>query len=289
MKRPNQKLHLKRHRRPETVSSGIAAIFKVLTQLAAEKVRSEDNTIITGSHPPSIFQNNRADDQKLEMLLPKIMDYDGLHLGHLFPIHDGEELIPWETCSWGSDETSLGDEPFLFSASFETGPPPDLLNQLSILSSSMPEFHPQGMLQGGLDDRVDLFTPSNIERFFRQYFRHWHRHSPILHRQLFNPGTISMPLLLAVVLTGALFSSSVKETNLARSMLDFAEDYAFENPIFLDLISKTEVQAIISHRAVIEAVQAAMSVFQIQLREGSPQKRKYMRTVRMSQIVTVRR
>ena len=106
---------------------------------------------------------------------------------------------------------------------------------------------------------------------------------------MFNPSTISVPLLLAVVLTGALFSLSVSERALARSMLDFAEDYAFDNPTFQDLLSCAQPRFGTDPRLVLESVQAAVSVFQIQLREGSSTKRKQMRTIRMSQLVLVSR
>jgi hypothetical protein len=75
-----------------------------------------------------------------------------------------------------------------------------------------------------------LFNPQSIEHLVGLYFRHFHRHIPIIHRVSFNPTTEYTPRLIAVVLTGGLYSSP-QHIEAVRAVLNTAERLILEYTI----------------------------------------------------------
>jgi hypothetical protein len=120
------------------------------------------------------------------------------------------------------------------------------------------------------------------------YFRHWNRHSPVLHHGTFDAEKVSLPLLLMVVVTGALFSLSHDEVAMARNMLQLAEEYTFQNPAFVALLSGMAPKGPTEFRLALEALQAAFSAAQVQLREGIQENRRRIRSLRFRDIISVR-
>jgi hypothetical protein len=55
---------------------------------------------------------------------------------------------------------------------------------------------------------IDGITPERIAKWIKLYFRHWHRHTPLIHEATFNPTTAALPLLLAVMSVGSMVSPS---------------------------------------------------------------------------------
>lgn len=114
-----------------------------------------------------------------------------------------------------------------------------------------------------------LFMRYTMDTLIKIYFNQWHRYSPIVYRGAFDANTASLPLLLSVLLTGALLSPSPEQISMAKGMLELAEECAFRNVLFIDLISGAiSPQPSETHR-YFEALQVAFSMAQIQLREGS--------------------
>lgn len=72
-----------------------------------------------------------------------------------------------------------------------------------------------------------LFIPSRIEKLVRLYFETWHRHCPILHQPSFDIGTVPTPLLLSVILLGAMYSQDEREASTAKALLDISELYVY--------------------------------------------------------------
>lgn len=173
-----------------------------------------------------------------------------------------------------------------------TGLQRDLTNEFSCsltdLVVSLPKDHPECAPNLNLAEGMSLLTSDNIQRFVEIYFRHWNRHSPVIHRGTFDVDRVSLPLLLVVVLTGALFSMCPSDILLARKMLDIAEEFAFRNPMFLKLSSGILPHRSEEHRLSLEAVQAAFSIAQIQLRECCLERRKNIRSDRFDKIIYVR-
>ena len=74
---------------------------------------------------------------------------------------------------------------------------------------------------------------------------------------------------------------------MANSSLNLAEEHAFRNANFENLVSGIAPDESLGNSASFEALQAAFSIAQLQLRKGSLAKRKYTRTVRFGNIIIV--
>jgi hypothetical protein len=53
-------------------------------------------------------------------------------------------------------------------------------------------------------EAIELVTAHNIARFIRLYFKHWHKHAPMIHEPTFNPVTAALPLVLALFSLGGM-------------------------------------------------------------------------------------
>lgn len=56
-------------------------------------------------------------------------------------------------------------------------------------------------------DAIELITADNIAVYIKLYFRHWHKHGPMIHEATFNPCTAAIPLLLALMMLGGMVST----------------------------------------------------------------------------------
>jgi hypothetical protein len=72
-----------------------------------------------------------------------------------------------------------------------------------------------------------LFTPSRIRRLVSLYFEFWHPHCPMVHQGSFSVDTAPVPLLIAVVVVGAMYSQVDKDVSNTKLLLDLAELYVF--------------------------------------------------------------
>jgi hypothetical protein len=88
-----------------------------------------------------------------------------------------------------------------------------------------------------------------------------------------------------VVITGALFSSGTNEIEQARGVLNLVEEYTFSNTSFRNLLSGSDTPVDSNDPEAWQALQAAFFVIQVQLREGSPAKRKEARSFHFDEIV----
>lgn len=164
----------------------------------------------------------------------------------------------------------------------------ELVMQLASVYITLPKGHPARASNVRMEDIDGFLTISNTRTFSQTYFHHFYSHCPILHRPSFNVETASLRLVLAVYLGGALFSSLDDLILMARSFLDLAEEYVFQDPYF-DQLSKWDsqrdpVQDCESH---IQAVQAALNIIFLQNWEGNDQARRRIRGERFSSIVSV--
>jgi hypothetical protein len=55
-------------------------------------------------------------------------------------------------------------------------------------------------------DSIQIVTAKNIPTWTRLYFRHFHKHGPVVHEATFNPATSALPLVLAIITIGAMAS-----------------------------------------------------------------------------------
>ncbi|KAH8803429.1 hypothetical protein F5884DRAFT_805488 [Xylogone sp. PMI_703] len=119
----------------------------------------------------------------------------------------------------------------------------EIVDHLTEVSLSLPKDHPESAPNANLVRAISLFSSSNIQRLMETYFNQWHRHSPVVHSGTFSIEEASLPLLISVILTGALYSPSTEDVNMARNMLDLAEECAFQDPLFLRILSGSASEA----------------------------------------------
>ena len=55
-------------------------------------------------------------------------------------------------------------------------------------------------------DATEIITADNIAAYIALYFKHWHKHAPMLHEATFNPCTAPLPLVLALTSLGGMVS-----------------------------------------------------------------------------------
>jgi hypothetical protein len=53
-------------------------------------------------------------------------------------------------------------------------------------------------------EAIELITAENIAAYITLYFRHWHKHGPMVHEATFNPCTAALPLVLALMSLGGM-------------------------------------------------------------------------------------
>lgn len=229
------------------------------------------STPFDANEVPNILQPVSSNDQQLLEYFFLDQNASGTQLD-LDPYLEGEQ--PWFM------------EPIAASWNVNNRLTDDLMYHLHEFCSTLPAGHPEANPDRNLTPGLELISPSNITKFVNLYFYHWNRHSPIIHRGTFDPGKASIPLLFIVILTGALFSSQ-DDAAKARALLDLAEEYAFRNRPFERLLAGDPLTGSDGDRTSLDAIQAAFSVAQLQLREGSANVKKHTRSVRFGQIIQV--
>lgn len=160
--------------------------------------------------------------------------------------------------------------------------------QLTQTSACLPLGHSGSAENANLHYAMDLFTMPNAKVFVQTYFHHFYPHCPIIHRAMFERRTPSLPLLLVICLTGAMYSSMHDTIMMARNLLDLAEECIFRNPDF-DAISKARGPEDLVKNSIVyeQAIQAALSIVILQNYEGSAAARQRVRRHRLSDIVSV--
>ena len=134
-----------------------------------------------------------------------------------------------------------------------------------------------------------LFTVDNLLEFKRLYFDNWQPNCPILHQSSFNLESASLPLLLAVFLIGATYSSPRDTAGMAREYFDLGEEFAFEHEDFRAIFLNETPQSGTPESKTIEALQATFLIAVLQNWQNGILPRRRMRTKRYSEIVSAAR
>jgi hypothetical protein len=163
----------------------------------------------------------------------------------------------------------------------------ELIDHLTALSLTLSKEIPGCAASTSLAQGMILLEPCSVQRYVVIYFREWHQHSPGVHKGSFDPNTVKLSLLLAIVLIGALYSLSPQHVEMARGMLFLAEQFAFRDQTFAMLAARDVPSSILDPHACLQATQAAFLMALIQLREGVPEKRKQVRSVLFDTIISV--
>lgn len=104
----------------------------------------------------------------------------------------GDNVIPWS-----GPDTLVLDHNALENRAF------DIREKLKYTASSLyaPHMPPQEIL-----DAIELITADNVAAWINLYFKHWHKHAPLVHESSFSPHTAALPLVLALMSLGGMVS-----------------------------------------------------------------------------------
>ena len=234
---------------------------------------------------PVMLRSTPFDMNDVSNLLQPETSDDQLLLEYFFSGQDTSGNQPELDFYFEQDQSWFAD-PLSDGWAFRNGLTDDLMYHLHEFCASLPVGHPECAPNLNLSQGLGLISPSNISKFVDLYFYHWNRHSPVIHRATFDPGKGSLPLLFAIIVTGALFSSQ-DEVAKARTLLSLAEEFAFRNKTFRKLLAGSVPSGLDEEQRSLDALQAAFSVAQVQLREGSASTRKHTRSIRFGEIIIV--
>jgi hypothetical protein len=59
-------------------------------------------------------------------------------------------------------------------------------------------------------DATDVITADHIAAYIKLYFKHWHKHAPMIHEASFNPSTAALPLVLALMSLGGMVNNQIR-------------------------------------------------------------------------------
>ncbi|KAL3420884.1 transcription factor [Phlyctema vagabunda] len=158
------------------------------------------------------------------------------------------------------------------------------------------EFGPPS-LSKELVDAIELLTADNIAAFIKLYFRHWHKHGPIVHEPSFNPCIAAIPLVLALMALGAMYSKDPIEVSKIKLLLDVIESFIYSLPgLSEEYDSPGRIYSKPTERATpewkqyqLEEMQGAYLMIVLQYWTGSETARKRVRQSRFTRIVEIYR
>ena len=81
-----------------------------------------------------------------------------------------------------------------------------------------------------LGPAIELVTSAEVLSCLDLYFQAYHRHCPILHKPTFDQSSAPVPLLLAMMALGAMYSENAGRVAWVRQLLDLMELYIFSTP-----------------------------------------------------------
>ncbi|KAJ5222952.1 uncharacterized protein N7469_009192 [Penicillium citrinum] len=139
--------------------------------------------------------------------------------------------------------------------------------------------------------REEFFRKENIQQFIIAYFDGTVRpRSRIVLKSLFKISSVSTPLLLAIVLMGAICGGSGNVKSNAIEYTDLAELLIFENPSFQRLVyQKRSSDCDSLEMEDIELIQAAILMILIQISSPDAESRRRVRIHRYNTLVSVAR
>ncbi|KAE9377306.1 hypothetical protein N431DRAFT_369075 [Stipitochalara longipes BDJ] len=128
----------------------------------------------------------------------------------------GENMILWSgPDSLFVDRTAMDQRAF------------DIREKLKYTAATHNPPHPPSK---ELLDAIELITADNFAAYIKLYFRHWHKHAPMVHEATFNPTTAALPLVLALMSLGGMYSKEGGDVLKLTMLLDTIEAYMFSIP-----------------------------------------------------------
>ncbi|KAF8867283.1 hypothetical protein BDZ45DRAFT_638740 [Acephala macrosclerotiorum] len=193
----------------------------------------------------------------------------------------GESMILWS----GTDASFL-DRAVLEQKAFE------IKSKLKFVSDIMnpPHSAPPEVLEA-----LESITADNIAAWIKLYFRHWHKHAPLVHEATFNPCNAAVPLVLALMGLGAMYSKEPEHVAKVKSLLDTIEWYIFSIPGLNDeyelqgriYVKQGETASQEWQQYQLEELQGAYLTVVLQYWTGNPIARTRVRQQRFPRVVAI--
>jgi hypothetical protein len=132
-----------------------------------------------------------------------------------------------------------------------------------------------------------VFGVSNISAFISVFFHAFHWHLPIVHSPSFDPGTVSNPLLLAIFLAGAAYSTAMDDATASSSswIIEVAEEYIFRQVSHLSIVPSPMEPA--NLLPTVQTLQSALIIEMLQFARDDLSTRRRIRIIRHPCLVSI--
>lgn len=120
-----------------------------------------------------------------------------------------------------------------------------------------------------------LQTPADLAICIDSFFQNAYKHVPIVHRPTFAIESVELPLLLAIVVVGALWSYPRDTYFMVSDIVELAEKCVFESEVFVQLrefgpkscpISLPRTLALLQAATVLMAISFSLPVYELRRR-----------------------
>ena len=189
----------------------------------------ESTTILVTASKTQATSNGQAISAPLE---PSALDFSFEYYGALFWDHENwaSEFIDHSIPSFNGnvDQHSHSFTQKQVDTILETRLA-QMCSQLGSTHAHILASNPYSRVSFDKSLAEQVFTTANLETFIQAHFQHLHQYYPIIHRPTFSPETVSLPLLVAIFLLGALAAPPTDSALSARRFYDIAEEYIFEH------------------------------------------------------------
>lgn len=158
------------------------------------------------------------------------------------------------------------------------------------MTMNVPHSPPKEVLEA-----IEWISANKIAFWIKLYFRHWHKHGPIVHEATFNPCTAALPLVLASMSLGGMYSHAKEDVDKLKVLLDTIEAFVYSMPRLseeYDLPDRTYVNhredsSLEWQRFQLEELQGAYLVIVLQYWTGNPIARTRVRQQRYGRVVAI--
>ncbi|KAG9228019.1 hypothetical protein BJ875DRAFT_478678 [Amylocarpus encephaloides] len=144
-------------------------------------------------------------------------------------------------------------------------------------------------------DRIERISADSIATNIKLYFRHWHKHAPMVHEATFNPCSAALPLVMALMSLGGMYSKDEAAVRELKSLLDIIEAYIYSLPGISDeydlpgrtYVVQGEHSSPEWQQYQLEELQGAYLMIVLQFWTGNPIARVRVRQQRFQRIVSI--
>ncbi|KAF3036245.1 hypothetical protein E8E11_005577 [Didymella keratinophila] len=210
---------------------------------------------------------------------------DGDELVDSFPMFP--ELFAAELFQLDVPQSSSSVSGFLPQVAPGSGAHEGLLRQraaelIALLEGSAKSSSPHDIV-------TDFLTPTNLGLCLENFFYHAYRHVPIVHKASFEIASAELPLLLSILVVGAVWSYPRDTYFMALDTVELAERCIFESTLFRELQDPETMCHSARSTAALPLLQAATMLVSISFAFPNAEYRRRFREQRFPEMISVTR